>query len=254
MTDGVIYVATGAEYVDLACQSCRSLRASNPGVAVDLFTDDLTRDGLEAFDQVHPVDRDHPRVRLDYLAKARFERCLFLDADTLVVGDLGDLWDLADRFDLAMAHDVRRASDLIQEGLEEATPYAFPQLNAGVILFHNGPRTAAFFAEWSRRFHASDVARDQVILKDMLWQTDLRFYVLPPEYNLRRLPVLDAWEPLDARVKIIHSHRLMDHLRGQGPKISDLDGLIKAERQALDDEWNAAGSSDRIGLLINGAG
>jgi hypothetical protein len=244
MDKGVIYVATGADYVVLACASAASLRGSNPALAVDLFTDDVNAAGLEVFDRVHPVPVVHPRARLECLPLSRFERTLFLDSDTLVVGELGDIWDVLGRFQLALAHDVRRASDLVREGLEVVTPYAFPQMNAGVVLYRQSAVTDAFFAEWARRYREAGVARDQIILKDMLWKSDIRFYVLPPEFNMRRVTVLDAWEPLDAEVKIIHSHRLMDHLRG-GERVLDLATLVRLERQALADEWQAVGSPDR---------
>ena len=250
MTNGIIYVATGTDYVDLACQSAASLRASNPDLPADLFTDDLNRAGLDVFDTVHSVPRNHARAKLDCLSLSRFDRTLFLDADTLVVGDLGDVWDIADHFDFAMAHDVRRASDLIQEGLDHATPYGFPQLNSGVILYRHSDAAHRFFAEWAGRFHESGVKRDQIILKDMLWSGTERFYVLPPEFNLRRLPILDAWEPLDARVKIIHSHRLMDHMRGAGPRLSSLAELIKAEREAYEMEWAQETAPDPVPILI----
>ena len=53
MTDGVIYVAAGADYLDLAIRSARSLRALNAGLAVDLFTDQPVEPGL--FDRVRPI-------------------------------------------------------------------------------------------------------------------------------------------------------------------------------------------------------
>jgi hypothetical protein len=71
----------------------------------------------------------------------------------------------------------------------------------------------------------------------MLWRSDLRFYVLPPEFNLRRVTMLDAWEPLDARPTILHSHRLMDHMRGAEPRIADCQTLVTEERNALAAEW-----------------
>lgn len=240
---GVVYVATGAAYVELALQSRESLRATNPEIPADLFTDDIHAAGLDAFDKVHKVPRLHHRAKLECLPLTRFQRSLFLDADTLVVGQLGDLWGILDSFDFAMAHDVRRASDLVQEGLDIKTPYAFPQLNSGVILYRKGPKCDAFFNDWSARFHQSGVARDQIVLKDLLWHTAARFYVLPPEFNLRRLTVLDAWEPMDARIKIIHSHRLMDHMRHGQPRIRDFTGLLRAERAALEKEWRALGKS-----------
>lgn len=245
MTNGVIYVATGAGYLDLARQSARSLRASNPDIAVDVFTDQTGAADLAIFDQVHAVPVVHSRAKLECLPLSRFQRTLYLDCDTLVAGDLGDVWNLADRFDLAMAHDVRRASDLIREGRDVVTPYAFPQLNSGVILYRKSKATAVFFADWAQQFHRSGLQRDQIVLKDLLWHTDIRFYVLPPEFNLRRVTLLDAWEPLDAEIKIIHSHRLMDHLRDSAaPRISDFADLVRLEREALAEEWKTAGHDD----------
>ncbi|WP_323780003.1 putative nucleotide-diphospho-sugar transferase [Thalassovita sp.] len=240
MSDGVILVATGAGYVDLAVQCLASIRDSNPGVPVDLFTDLPDAPGVAGFDRVHPVPSTHPRVKLDCLAKARFDRVLFLDCDTLVIAPFGDLFDLADRFALSLAHDVRRRMDLIQDGVHP-TPYAFPQLNSGVMLYRNDAGMAAFFAEWKRRYDVSGRDRDQPVLKDLLWDSDLRFYVLPPEFNLRRLTMLDAWEPLDAVPTIIHSHRLLQHLRGQGARVRTLDELRALERIALEEEWRADG-------------
>ena len=240
---GAIWVATGPGYLDLAVASARSLRRHEPDLPADLFTDLPEAAPAGLFDRVHPLDDPHPRSKLDAMARTRFARTLFLDADTLVLGPLGDLFDVALRFDLAMAHDVRRASRLIREGVAERTPYAFPQLNSGVVLYRRSPATLAFLAEWARRYRESGAARDQTVLKDLLWTDEtIRFYVLPPEFNLRRVTMLDAWEPLDARPTILHSHRLMDHLRGQGPRIADPLALIEEERRMLAAEWAAAGA------------
>ena len=245
MRDGVIYVATGPEYLDLARASCESLKAHEPGLAADLFTDrpDLALGG--PFDQVHPVPRVHDRAKLDCLPLTRFERTLFLDSDTLVLRAFGDLFDLLDRFECAIAHDVRRASDLIRAGQRETTPYAFPQMNSGVLLYRRSAAMWRFLAEWAARFHDSpDVRRDQVILKDLLWSSDLRFYVLPPEFNLRRVTMFDAWEPLDVLPTVLHSHRLMDHLRDRGaPRLRSLEDIVAAERVALAREWIAEGGA-----------
>lgn len=244
METGVIYVATGDDYRALAEASARSLRTVEPDLAVDLFTDDPASVRPGVFDAVHRIEAPHPRSKLDCMAATRFERTLFLDADTRVLAPLGDLWGVLDRFELAVAHDVRRASALIRTGHEVATPYAFPQLNSGVMLYRRSVPMLAFLAEWARRFAESGGARDQPVLRDLLWQSDLRFYVLPPEFNLRRVTMLDAWEPEDARPTILHSHRLMDHMRGAGAQIEDVAVLVEAERQALAAEWQAVGGRD----------
>ena len=242
---GVLYVAGGADYVDLAIQSARSLRAQDPDIAIDLVTDlpeNLPRD---LFDRVTACPDMHPREKLRAMSATRFQRTLYVDCDTLFVAPLGDLFAVLDRFECALTHDVRRDWALIQEGRDHHTPYAFPQHNSGVFLYRRSEPMWAFLAEWADRFFADDaIERDQIILKDLLWESDLRFYVLPPEFNLRRVTVLDAWEPLDARPTILHSHRFQDHMRAKdgqaAERISTLETLLAVERVALAQEWDAA--------------
>ncbi len=241
MADGVIYVAEGAGYLDLATRAARSLKALNAGLEVDLFTDQAVPPGL--FDRVQPIP-EGPTSKLASLPATRFDRTLYLDCDTLALAPLGDLFEILDRFELAVAHDVRRTSSLIREGAREAPPYAFPQMNAGVMLYRRSIAMQAFLAEWQRRYRAAGKLRDQPTLRDLLWASDLRFYVLPPEFNLRRVTVLDAWEPLDARPTILHSHRLLQHLRGAGVQLESLPEVLEAERIARAEEWRAAGLPD----------
>ena len=244
MREGVIYVAQGAGYLDLAISSAWSLRALNPGLPIDLFSNEAVPAKLlngAPFDLVHPIPDVPTRAKIACMPLSRFERTLFLDCDTLVAKPLGDLFGILDRFELALAHDVRRISALVREGHAVQTPYAFPQLNTGVLLYRRSAAVQAFFAEWAERYLAAEVGRDQVTFKDLIWTSNIRFYVLPPEFNLRRVTEMDAWEPLDALPTIIHSHRLLQHLRGGGDRVRSLAEVMQLERTALVAEWAALG-------------
>lgn len=241
MTDGVIYVAKGAGYLDLAERSVRSLKALNPGLQADLFTDQPA--ASSQFDRILPIPAG-PTPKLAALPATRFERTLYLDCDTLVLAPFGDLFDVLRRFELAVAHDVRRTSSLIRESHRETVPYAFPQFNAGVMLYRRSEKMLDFLRDWRRRYAEAGRLRDQVSLHDLLWASDLRFYVLPPEFNLRRVTMLDAWEPLDARPTILHSHRLLQHLRGDRERLEGLEAIRVAERMARAAEWRDSGLAD----------
>lgn len=237
---GVIYAARGAGYLDLACASARSLRAQDGAVPIDLYTDQPAPEGL--FDQVHPLPPPGQRDKITAMARSRFAQTLFLDCDTLVLAPLADLFRLLDRFDLAVAHDVRRASRLIRQGDRYQLPYAFPQFNTGVLLYRHSSAMAAFFDAWAAAWAAQGSGRDQPAFRDLLWDSDLRYHVLAPEYNMRRLTVLDAAEPADLVPVILHSHRLLQHLRQPGaPRVQDLATLLELERAALAQEWAAHG-------------
>jgi hypothetical protein len=121
------------------------------------------------------------------------------------------------------------------------TPYAFPQLNTGVLLFRRSPPVLDFLAAWGAAHAAAGLARDQPTFRDLLWASDLRPYILPEEFNLRRVTLLDAWEPEDARPTILHSHRLVQHLRAGGPRLTDPAEILALERGARGAEWQALG-------------
>lgn len=246
MTDGVLYVARGAGYLDLAMASARSLRAHTPGLAIDLFTDVPVPAGAP-FDRVSPIPHHTSRDKIVCMAHSRFARTLFLDCDTLVVAPLGDLFDLLDRVELAVAHDVRRTSALIQDGSVPGVPLAFPQFNTGVLLYRRSALMGQFLVDWAAHYTALGRGRDQVSFRDLIWLGALRYHVLPPEYNLRRVTLLDAWEPLDARPTIIHSHRLLQHLRGEGARLHDLAAILPHERAAKAAEWAALGLPEASG-------
>ena len=240
---GVIYVAEGREYSDLARQSAISLRTHEPTLPILLFTDQVETN--EVFDEVRPIPDGCKRAKIGSMAQMPFEYNLFLDCDTLVVQPLGDLFEILDRFDLALCHDVRRSSELIERGWREKTPYAFPQMNSGVMLFKRSSAMISFFAKWAETYETAGLDRDQITLKDLLWKTDIRLWVLPPEFNLRRVTVLDAWEPLDAVPTIIHSHRLLQHINTGSERVTDLETLLAMERTALSDEWRKYGLENR---------
>ncbi len=231
---GIVYVAQGADYLALAQQSARSLKGVDPACRIEIFTDQECKD--DCFDIVRSLIAG-PSPKLACLPHTSFERTLYLDCDTLVLAALGDLFDILDRFELAVAHDVRRTSQLIREKGRHSVPYAFPQMNAGVILYRRSEETQRFLQSWQDQYIELGVKRDQVSFRDLLWSSDLRFYVLPPEFNLRRMTMLDAWEPLDARPTIMHSHRLLQHLRHDDRRLTDPISVHLAERLALTEEW-----------------
>ena len=71
MNKGVIYVAAGADYRDLAVQSAQSLRAVEPDLQIDLFCDDPGTVAAGLFDQVHKIANPHRRSKLDCMAQSR---------------------------------------------------------------------------------------------------------------------------------------------------------------------------------------
>lgn len=181
---GVVYVATGDRFVAEAEQSLATLRATNPQLPVMLLTgEDVPRKNLWEKVQVDPALKSQKNRAKLYMDQAPWERCLFVDTDTRVCGDLSDGFALLDRFDFAGQHGYGGHHYKVP-GL----PRSFPEINSGVLFWRKNERTQALFARWRELYDSLDQSQetrtwDQKSLRVALWESDVRFVDLPPVYN-----------------------------------------------------------------------
>ena len=195
----VVYVATGEQHAQEAGASITSLWQHNEDMPVTMYVDPDTRVslsglGLPLAGPLELIDLseatyswgDKPLA----LAQVRYEQILYLDTDTRICGDIGNLFDLLTHFDLAAAHAPIRTDPRQPESIAQNVPASFPELNTGVVALRLTPDVAEFLAYW-RRLHteitqetASGVS-DQVAFRIALFESKIRFTVLTPEYNCR---------------------------------------------------------------------
>ena len=67
------------------------------------------------------------------------------------------------------------------------------------------PATDAFLADWKAAVKATDTGRDQISLRELLWDSDLRIATLPEEYNLLWIQGVADWTTDFAAPRILHS-------------------------------------------------
>lgn len=180
-SEGVVYVASGRKYVEEAARSRRTLLSSLNTYPVCLITDEEPPDG--PWDHVI-VTKKCTRTFQDKIEmrQSPFERTIFLDTDTRVLASLDPVFDLLKRFDI-VAHQTPFGLWYDLDGV----PDAFPEFNTGVIAFRRSPVVDRFFESWHRYF--SELGRyrlseDQVSFRKALYESDLRYAWLPPEYNI----------------------------------------------------------------------
>lgn len=185
---GVIYIAYGEPFLRLAARSAASLKKQHPDCPAVLFSDAQPGKPTAAcFDGVETISLARrgflDKVRL--IARAPFERALYLDADTYVCAPVDEIFTLLDRFDLAAAHAPLRTTTPVP-----SVPACFPELNAGVIAFRRSLSVETFLAGWLATYRR-DLARgvwqdsDQPSFRETLFHSALRLAVLPPEWNCR---------------------------------------------------------------------
>lgn len=124
---------------------------------------------------------------------------MYLDSDTLILGDLSEAFELLKWNDLA-AHQKSSGYHYQIEGL----PDSFPEFNSGVIVFRNNKGFTELMKAWRagyQRFYKEDGNLwDQKSFRLALWESDLRIGWLRGEYNFM------IYHPVVAMtdVKLIH--------------------------------------------------
>ena len=202
---------------------------------MDLYTD--APRALPVFDRIHLLPDPWFRSKIDALIGSRFQRTLYMDADMLALADFRDVFEVLERFDVALAHDWLRNSALHHTFWRRPLPAAFPMFNGGLIAIRRTPATAAFLQAWKAAVRATDTGRDQISLRELLWESELRIATLPEEYNLLWIQGVKSWTTDFAAPRIIHSphfHRdFARYARARDPAAERLGLVAPAKLPAL---------------------
>jgi hypothetical protein len=166
---GILYVAFGYEYLLMAIHSVRTAKQSNPGIGAALVTNVQVSRLPAVSDLFDYIVEEDMRNELNRLAKTQayqyspFEKCLFLDCDTEVLGDVTPLFKCLDQYDVVLKMDPRPTRKIYE--IAEGVPgHLFPTWNSGVVFFRKGNGADRFFAEWHRVFREMGGRSDQPAL------------------------------------------------------------------------------------------
>lgn len=131
-----------------------------------------------------------------------YDHTLYLDADTLVCDDVSDMFSILERVDLALAQDfIRgRGNREVYERNNISLPTCFTEFNSGVMVYNDTPEVHQLFESWKSIFMDMQANVNQPALRKALYQSDVDFLTLPPEYNFTLHSVGFACGP----VKIVH--------------------------------------------------
>jgi hypothetical protein len=212
---GVIYIVFGKKYIDEAILSASSVKQYCPDLHVTFFCDEEVKS--EFVDDTTIMNVKHIRPKVDYIHLSPYEETILLDSDTIANHDISDLFDILKRYDLGVAHDFARKRDNVSALIPpyKEIPYCFSEVNPGVLVFKKCKAVDDFFEIWRNYFYAyfNVWPYEQPTFRVALWKSDLNFYILPPEYNLRSKQCRDKARKLhhefgDTHLKerILHMH------------------------------------------------
>jgi hypothetical protein len=245
---GCMYVAFGRPYLIQALNSVRSLRRASPSVPVCILTNALPEppaafhewnSSSDVWLSVDAADDDNRLFKTDLVRYTPFDRTLYLDSDTEVLGDLTGMFRFLDYWDLALRLREEGYSPLKEKGrqtvLDGAAAIAdLPHWNGGVVLFASNARVEEFFSLWNSYYRAGGIPFDQVSLVEAAFRSSCRILSLDGRWNGGHQWGRDR--PDQTRYVLHYTFHIDDSL---AEKLQTLDRLIFGEAVAVD----AAGSS-----------
>lgn len=194
MKNGIVYITfVRNKKIDRIKEleySVKSVKNTHHNLPITLFTDKDPK--IKGIDNVIIINVDSERIKQKYLYSSPYDNTLYMDCDTAVVGPIEEFFSLMERFDLAATHDVMRKDFKKSAKYPDYAniPDGFSEFGGGVILFRKSPEVEMFFEVWRKNFNKwyelTKEVRDQPSFRVSIWQcVDLKFYVLPPEFNMR---------------------------------------------------------------------
>jgi hypothetical protein len=190
-TFGVVYVAYGAPYLAMAITSLLSLRVTNPNVPVCVVTnvvpDAPQRDWWRPSDQwvfLGEETETNRNAKTGIYHLSPFDLTLFLDCDTMVLGDLSPISGYLEYFDVLLSAVYNPDPNPKRKILGGKYRYTVDgHFNGGVFAFRRGIEVEQFFTLWNDRFHALGYRLDQPALVEAYFLSKAHMFPLPPKWN-----------------------------------------------------------------------
>lgn len=208
MSSGIVYIATGKDYIEEAKLSARNTRR-HTDLPITLVTD-RTVDS-DVFDEVR-VDPDPSYSFADKpknLIRSPYEKTLFLDTDVYLLDPVPELFDLLERTEVATTIDPNEWELRYDEdNAFDDIPQSYPLFQTGVIAYRDTNAVTDLFETWEELHSDADMRSDQSSFRAAAYETKVNHTVLSNLYNC-----LIGWPmQVTGDVKIIHDSDYVDDL------------------------------------------
>lgn len=181
MTQGVLYKATGEEYIKEAKFSAKSVKNSSRGLKTAIITDEnVNSDYFDLIIEPAKSLNNDNSSNILYPDTSPFDKTIYLDTDTYVCQDISHLTNLLDDFNLGITMATSRHK--IPERNDPICGFS-----GGILVFDSSRITTEFHKLWHDLYweyrENKDVYRNQPSLSSAVVESGIRFYTLSEEYN-----------------------------------------------------------------------
>jgi len=166
-----------------------------PEMHITIFSDQ--RINATCFDKFIILQSSHNGYldKIMAMQQSPYERTLFLDTDTYICSNFSELFGLLDKYDIGIMLAEHRTGEHNGISWDYQTcqvdgSWVYPLVNSGVILYKKSSKITQLFDDWfllakQEMCEYGIKHGDQAAFTPILFKSDLREVILPPEYNCR---------------------------------------------------------------------
>jgi len=187
MEKGYVFCASGHPYfLNAAERAANSIKKFSPDAHITLFSGFSKRP--EVFDDIIEADMN-PEYRYSAkvynLINSPYEKTIFLDADTILVDSIDEIFNILNYFDFALPHSFHRSGETSWYA-QDSFP-GLTGLSSSMIVYRKRKEVLEVLNKWIEEYDTmcskSPDFGDQGILSKIIYEFGTSLYVLPPEYH-----------------------------------------------------------------------
>jgi len=107
----------------------------------------------------------------------------------------------------------------------------FAPLQGGLILYNNTDQMKAWLKKLKVKFVEKNFFDDQFSIREMLWESTISFYILPPEYNFNSIDDLKKWRKNHYREAI---PKIFHYTKNKNKNITS---IVKKYYSSYNNDW-----------------
>ncbi len=140
---------------------------------------------------------------IEQLKYSPYQLTLYLHPNCHPISSVLPLFEILEQFDLILTYDF--TSKIKSNTLN--IPVSFPFFSDAILGVQKGEKINQFLNIWQKNLLEGQ--ENKQALRSAVWASDLNYYVLPPEWNIKQEDYLQLWELQEALPKIINTSNLM---------------------------------------------
>lgn len=205
MSQGVIYIATGEDFVRESVASAKQLNQVMPDISVTLIADYDPES--EYFDNVKIIsDPEYDfSDKISNLSNTPYDKTLYLDSDIYIHKPIYDLLNILDRFDMALALDAHQQPAIPDPDYGAPDIYGefdpIPEFNTGLLAYKDTEAVAHCLNVWEDAYDAETHWAGQPSFIPGFHESNVRICPLPRRYNF----IPGVRNSVSGTVKVFHN-------------------------------------------------